>query len=208
MNAETDIAKAKTYSDLRKYKHITDIPVDDYVNINTVYISDIDILINKKHVYHNIFIKLINIEYLYVEEKGKIDMTILNNNKLIKNMTNFKKLKVFTQLFNKNPDLNTYAINNDKMLIVVSNNIIPSIPKKIKYLQILNKNDLNFNNLPVDIEHLKINVINIKKIQLDNLPASLKSLTIYYNKEKDEKTLTKIKLPHNCDLILDKFCII
>lgn len=206
MIAETDIAKAKTYSDQRKYNHVTHIPVDDYVNINTVYISDIDILINKKHVYHNTFIKLINIEYLYVEEN--IDMTILNNNKLIKNMTNFKKLKVFTQLFNKNPDLNTYAINNDKMLIVVSNNTIPSIPKKIKYLQILNKNDLNFNNLPVNIEHLIINVINIKKIQIDNLPVNLKSLTIYYNKEKDKKTLTKIKLPHNCDLTLEKFCII
>lgn len=206
MNAETDIAKAKTYSEQRKYKHVTHIPVDDYVNINTVYISDIDILINKKHVYHNTFIKLINIEYLYLEEN--IDMTILNNNKLIKNMTNLKKLKVFTQLFNKNPDLNTYAINNDKMLIVISNNTIPFIPNKIKYLQILNKIDLNFNNLPMDIEHLKINVINIKKILLDNLPTNLKSLTIYYNKDEDKKILMGIKVPHNCDLILEKFCII
>jgi hypothetical protein len=206
MLAETDISIAKKHSDQRRYKHITDIPVEDYPNIDTVYIFDIDILINKKHIHHNIFVKLINIQYLYIEEG--IDVGILNKKKLIKEILNFNKLKVFTQLFNKNPNLNTFTVDKNKMLIVTSNGILPSIPKKINYLQIINKNDLSLSNLPENIEYLKFNIINIPDAKISNLPIGLKSLTIYYEKNKDKKILSKIKLPHGCVLVLENFCII
>ena len=207
MIAETDIKNIKTHSEQRKYKHIIDIPSDDYANINTVYISDIDILINDKHSHHNIFIQFVNLEYLYIEEK--INMTILNNNKLIKNILDFNKLKVFTQLFNNNCNLNTCATDNNKMLIVTSNNIIQIVPDNINNFHILNVQDLNLNNLSVNVEYLNLNVISTKKCQLGNLPVNLKTLVVNYEVTNKKKfVLGKIKIPHACNVILNEFCLI
>jgi hypothetical protein len=207
MLAETDIGKLQIWSEVRRYIHMIDIPPDDYPNINTVYVFDIGILIDDKHPNHNIFIKFINLEYLYLEEK--IDTCILNDNNLIKSMFEFDKLKVFVQPFNRMSVLNTWVVDNDRMLIVTSNNIIPKIPLNINNLKIFNTLDLNLDDLSANIEYLRINMYDHEKAYLNNLPINLKSLIIYCADRDDERAiLTKTKLPHGCNILLDTFCAI
>ena len=108
-------------------------------------------------------------------------------------------------------------INNDKMLLINNtSNIL--IPENIKYLNIIQNNNINnlLNNLPNTIEHLHVSYKLVNDINIDNLPISLITLTItlacfQYNAITSDKIncdtikqmiLKRIKLPYNCKLIV------
>ena len=129
MIAQTNILLAKTYSDVVYYQYFLEIPTNKFNDIDTMYIKDINILINNNYTHNDKFINIKNLKYIYLEDT--VDLDVLNNSKLIDNF-NFEKLVLFDLDINSNKPkksiINTSTINKNKMVLIIANCEIPLVP--------------------------------------------------------------------------------
>lgn len=212
MLAISDVSIAKVCNDVKSFNGFDSIITDNDFNIiDTVYIDDINILINNNYENNDKFTKLKNLKYLYLE--AKIDLNLLNNSKLIDNF-NFDKLIIFNLApYKKNSSIiNTFSINKNKMFFVITNEKEFLIPNHITELHIINNIDVNLNNLPNSIEFLRLNIFNIDKLLLSNLPINLFKLIVNISTVNDNKNIenfkNNIKLPFGCSLEIVLSCFV
>ena len=96
-------------------------------------------------------------------------------------------------------------IFGDKMIIGDWNQITSNLIKHINFIKdikIINVSDYGLNNLPANIEILRLNLINNENRKIfDNLPITLKKIYIYSYSSTQEK-FSNIKLPFGCELFL------
>lgn len=93
---------------------------------------------------------------------------------------------------------NVYIYNNKMLVLRWKDNII--VPENIIYLNILNAYNIFLDNLPYNIEYLKISHVTKP---MHNLPVTLKTLDLDYS---EDITMEDIKLPYGCKYIGQKLC--
>lgn len=196
------------HNDLMKYKYmnmkyedINNISYNKLKTIEIVYVYDINIFIDENHIYKKKLQMLKNLEYIYIEE-NIADCDILKNNKLIDDFINFDKIKMCCQLF-RNIPINLSITKDNKMRIITSKNFLENIDENINILHIINSQNIKFNNLHENIQHLTVNIFSIEHLFLIKFPCQLQFLNINYDSKLDVNHIqNNIKIPFNCELNL------
>jgi len=194
---------------------------------NTNNFSDIKILISDKVTESDKIFICDNLEYLSIETTHSF---------IADNYNKFAKLKYLNQLIltSSQIDENKYKwINIPNILIYEDHMMISylakhrlnsdcknnncciradSIPQNIKHINIMNVSLLAipdfFDNLPPNLEFLKITNYNPHYNSLTNLPITMKKLGLTYSMSlanaEINLILEKLKLPYNCHLVIIK----
>ena len=136
----------------------------------------------------NEFGQLVSLEELELEKTQ-----IINLPKTIANLQNLNIVSFCKNIYKNNNSL----IDSNNMLVVRWNNTI-IVPDHITNLNILNTCEVNLNNLPTTIKHLKMSGVDKPLL---NLPCCLKTLNLH---DVKNIKMSDIKLPFDCEYIGQK----
>jgi hypothetical protein len=186
-----------THLDLQDNNIITELPDELFECTNLKYL---DISENYIHKINKNIHKLEKLNYLNILQKN-IEMghgKIPNEIGGLFNLTHFKS--IIDGSFKK------HYKHDNKILVTLSSYFNPScLDKNITHLNILDMYNSGYtgnfeylDNLPENLIHLKINPLLVK---LQNLPISLKTLSITIKKDYDIEN--NIKLPFGCQLEIE-----
>jgi len=75
---------------------------------------------------------------------------------------------------------------------------------KLKFLGMDDSFQCILDNLPASLEQLEIILYNNQITKLTNLPACLRSITVYGTYSRFNPSLVDIKSPYGCNVIIDK----
>lgn len=190
----------------KEFIKIDSVPKEDYPFIHTakdihpIYFTDIK--------YFSKIKDWIDLRYI------SFDWEIWkNNDNLLNEIAIFQKLSTvliidYKYTHFKEITSGKYIYENKMLIFSPKPQDFNAIPDNVEYLNIIDDNNVDYTNIPLNIKHLHLTIKKKRNFRQSNLPISLKTLTItmqepYIRYMNDEYIKENIKVPFDCELIID-----